>query len=266
MKRAFLFKHTNKYEQTRASSIRPLKINFVRMKSKIILTCVLVVSLSGLQAQDKANSSIPLIGSEAPVFTAESTKGLITFPGDYISKWKILFSHPRDFTAVCSSEILELAQKQDDFEKLNVKLFVLSTDTLSQHITWVNTLDTLTYKGRVPVAVKFPLIDDNNKSISKMYGMLHPLTSSSRDVRGVFIVDPKNKIRAIFFYPIEVGRNLDEIERTVIALQTSDRQNVLTPANWKPGEDVFLPYIDKKATADKGVYYISPFMIAKKAN
>jgi peroxiredoxin 2/4 len=234
------------------------------MKTKTLLMCVLFFSFHALWAQEQTVYPIPLIGSDAPSFTAHSTKGVISFPGDYLNKWKILVSHPRDFTPVCSSEILELAQKQDDFEKLGVKLFVLSTDTLYQHQTWVNTLDTLKYKGRDPVAINFPLIDDNGKSISRQYGMLQPQASTTRDVRGVFIVDPKNKIRAIFFYPMEVGRNLDEIERTVIALQTSDRENVLIPADWRPGEDVLLPYPDKKSASDASVYSIAPFMLARK--
>ena len=234
------------------------------MKTRILLICVLFFSLNALWAQENHFNAIPHIGSDAPSFQAHSTKGMISFPGDYLNKWKILVSHPRDFTPVCSSELLEMAQKQDDFEKLGVKLFVLSTDTLYQHQTWLKTLDTMKYKQRAPVAINFPLIDDNKKYVSNLYGMIHPEISSTRNVRGVFIIDPKNKIRAIFIYPMEVGRNLDEIERTVIALQTSDRENVLTPGNWKPGEDVFLPYPDKKATADGSAYTIAPFMIAKK--
>ncbi len=235
------------------------------MKTRALLICVLLLfSLNAAWAQDKPVYPIPMIGSDAPSFTAHSTKGIISFPGGYLNKWKILVSHPRDYTPVCSSEILELAQKQDDFEKLGVKLFVLSTDTLFQHQSWVSTLDTLKYKGREPVAINFPLIDDNRKTISLQYGMIHPETSTTRNVRGVFIVDQKDKIRAIFFYPMEVGRNLDEIERTVIALQTSDREHVLTPANWKPGEDVLLPYPDKKAVANGTAYNIAPFMVAKK--
>ncbi len=225
--------------------------------------CVLFFSLTPMWAQKKTVYSIPLIGSDAPSFVAESTQGKVSFPGDYGNKWKILVSHPRDFTPVCSSEILELAQKQDDFDKLGVKLFVLSTDTLYQHRTWVSTLDTLKYKGRNPVAINFPLIDDNRMLISRQYGMIHDETSTTRNVRGVFIVDPKNKIRAIFFYPMEIGRNLDEIERTVIALQTADKNHVLIPANWNPGEDVFVPYTDKKTEKEAGIYYIAPFMIAR---
>jgi peroxiredoxin (alkyl hydroperoxide reductase subunit C) len=234
------------------------------MKTRFFLICFLFGLQQVICAQDKPVYPIPLIGSDAPSFTAHSTQGIISFPGDYLNKWKILVSHPRDFTPVCSSELLEMAQKQDEFEKLGVKLFVLSTDTLYQHQTWAKTLDTLKYKGRTPVAIDFPLIDDNGKSISRMYGMLHPTISTTENVRGVFIVDPKDKIRAIFFYPMEIGRNLDEIQRTVIALQTSDKEHVLTPANWNPGEDVLLPFTDRKSAKDESVYYIAPFMIGKK--
>jgi peroxiredoxin 2/4 len=234
------------------------------MKTKIALFSVLIFTTPSIWSQSSSDSRIPLIGSVAPSFQARTTNGEISFPGDYSSSWKILFSHPKDFTPVCSSEILELAQRQDEFSKLGVKIVVLSTDTLYQHTDWKLTLDTLTYKGRTPVAIRFPLVDDNTKYVSKLYGMLHNPYSTTRDVRGVFIIDPKNKIRAIFFYPSEVGRNLDEIERTVIALQLSDKEHVLTPANWKPGEDVFIPYQTKESKSDPNVYYVAPFMIAKR--
>jgi peroxiredoxin (alkyl hydroperoxide reductase subunit C) len=218
------------------------------MKTKIALFSVLIFSSTGLWSQENSDSRIPLIGSQAPSFTAKTTNGELTFPGDYSSNWKILFSHPKDFTPVCSSEILELAQRQEEFAKLGVKIVVLSTDTLYQHTSWVSTLDTLRYKNRAPQVIKFPLVDDNTKYVSKLYGMLHNPTSTTKDVRGVFIIDPKNKIRAIFFYPSEVGRNFD----------------VMTPADWKPGEDVFIPYQTKESKVDPNVYYVAPFMLAKK--
>ena len=144
---------------------------------------------------------------------------------------------------------------------------VLSTDTLYQHYSWKKTLDTLKYKNRnSPVVIHFPLVDDNTKYISKLYGMLHNPVSTTRDVRGVFIIDAYNKIRAIFFYPSEVGRDLDEIERTVIALQTGDKENVLTPANWRPGDDALLPYVDSNTGKDPKVYQIAPFIICTKKN
>jgi peroxiredoxin (alkyl hydroperoxide reductase subunit C) len=234
------------------------------MKKRNVLLGTLLFSMNAVWSQVNSELRIPLIGSTAPSFTAQSTKGEITFPGESVRTWKVLFSHPRDFTPVCSSELLELAQKQDDFKKLGVQIFVLSTDALDQHKAWVNSLNTVSYKDRSPVDIDFPLIDDQNKKISLLYGMLHEGASTTRTVRGVFIVDPNDKIRSVSFYPMEVGRNLDEIERTIIAMQTADKQHVLTPANWRPGDDVFLPYAENKASKDNNTYYITPFMLAKK--
>jgi peroxiredoxin (alkyl hydroperoxide reductase subunit C) len=230
---------------------------------KMLFTIVVVLFL-GIKGIAQENNSIPLIGSDAPTFTANTTLGELNFPGDYGIKWKILFSHPKDFTPVCSSEVLELAQMQEQFDNLNTRIVVLSVDQVDEHKSWIHELDRLNYKDRTPKAIKFALVDDNNLSISKKYGMLHNPAGTERDVRGVFIVDPKNKVRAMFFYPMEIGRNLAEIERTLIALQTYDKQGVLTPANWKPGEDVFLPYVDDVTKKSPGVYEISWFMIGKK--
>lgn len=234
------------------------------MLKKSVLTSVLILSMIGLFAQKSITSGIPLIGSTAPSFTAQSTNGEISFPGGSVNTWKVLFSHPRDFTPVCSSELLELAQKQEDFKKLGVQIFVVSTDALDQHKAWVSSLNTVKYKDRAPVAIDFPLIEDQNKTIALLYGMLHSDASTTRTVRGVFIVDPNDRIRSVSFYPMEVGRNMDEIERSIIAMQTADKQKVLTPANWNPGEDVFLPYADGKTGKDENTYYITPFMLAKK--
>lgn len=234
------------------------------MLKKSLITSAMFFAMIGLMAQQSTNSSVPLIGSTAPSFTAQSTKGEVTFPGESVTTWKILFSHPRDFTPVCSSELLELAQKQDEFKKLGVQIFVVSTDALDQHRDWVNALNTVKYKDRESVAIDFPLIDDHNKTIARLYGMLHEEASTTKTVRGVFIVDPNDKIRYISFYPMEIGRNLDEIERTIIAMQTADRDKVLMPANWNPGQDVFLPYADNSAKPDANTYYIAPFMLAKK--
>jgi peroxiredoxin 2/4 len=155
---------------------------------------------------------------------------------------------------------------QDDFDKLGVKLMVLSTDALSSHYQWIQSIETIKYKNREPVKIKFPLIADENHDISKKYGMIQPNTSSTKDVRGVFLIDPSGKIRAIFYYPMAVGRNMDEIKRTVIALQTVDSQNILTPVNWKPGDDVLIKgYTDITAKpADKDVYQLIWYMTFKK--
>jgi peroxiredoxin (alkyl hydroperoxide reductase subunit C) len=224
-------------------------------------------------AQDSMVSRIPLIGEAAPEFTAESTMGTINFPKDYYAKWKILFSHPADFTAVCSSEILELANLQKDFKDLNAQLVVVSTDAVSSHIEWVKSLETAKYKSREPVKINFPLVSDKNLEVSQAYGMIHSYSSTTKDVRGVFIIDPNDKIRAIFFYPMEIGRNLDEIKRTLIALQTAEKQNVLIPADWQPGQDVMLHSPKTSAEADKlaekatpGLYSINWYMWFKKAD
>jgi peroxiredoxin (alkyl hydroperoxide reductase subunit C) len=214
------------------------------MKTRFILFCLLLLSSGYLWSQGKSDVKIPLIGDDAPSFTAETTKGTLDFPADYGRKWKIIFSHPRDFTPVCSTEILELAHMQSDFDQLGVKLLIVSTDTLEKHKLWVNSLEELSYKDKSPVKINFPLVDDNKMVVSKKYGMLHTPTSNTKDVRGVFIIDPKNKIEAIFFYPMNIGRNMDEIKRTVIALQTSGsgKDQVLIPANWKEGDDVMVPH------------------------
>jgi len=230
-----------------------------------------MVSATTLWSQESKDTRIPLIGEMAPEFTAESTTGRIHFPDDYYMKWKILFSHPADFTAVCSSEILELAAMQKDFDKLNTKIVVVSTDGLSSHMEWVRSLETVKYKGKDPVKIKFPLVTDSNLEISRKYGMIHSYTSTTRDIRGVFIIDPSDKVCAVFFYPLNVGRNLDEIKRTLIALQTAEDTKVLTPANWNPGQDVMIQAPKTNAEAeslakkkDPDLYSVTWYMWFKK--
>jgi peroxiredoxin 2/4 len=207
---------------------------------KLIFTSLILCS-SLVKAQDTKETRIPMLGEMAPSFTAESTRGKISFPGDYAMKWKILFSHPGDFTPVCSTELLELAAIQDDFAKLSTLLFVVSADGLNSHLEWERSLEHIDYKGRGPMKIDFPIISDVNLEISKKYGMIHPSMATTKDVRGVFIIDPDNKIAAISFYSDNTGRNIDEIKRTLIALQTVDDKNLLTPANWIPGGDLLLP-------------------------
>ena len=165
---------------------------------KFLLFAVLIFPMAQLWSQDKAektpedrNFRIPLIGETAPSFTAESTNGVLNFPGDFGRSWKVLFSHPQDFTPVCSTEILELAYLQDEFDKLGVKLAVVSTDPLSTHVQWKKAMESLDLNNLGTVKIKFPIVDDENVAISKEYGMIHPETNSTRSVRGVFIIDPK---------------------------------------------------------------------------
>lgn len=206
-----------------------------------VLTVLAVVFLMG-NTFSQSNSKIPLIGSKAPSFTAKSTSGELKFPNDFGKSWKILFSHPQDFTPVCSSELLELAHLQSDFDKLGVKIAIISTDNLEQHETWVSHLEEIDYMGRGTQKINFPVIDDQKKTASRQYGMLHEPVSTNKDIRGVFIIDPKNTVRSVNFYPMEVGRNMNEIVRLVEALQTVDQAKVLTPANWINGGDVMVPY------------------------
>ena len=186
------------------------------------------------------NSSGHLISGNAPSFIAESTLGKVHFPDDYYSKWKIIFCHPADFTPVCTSEILSLAALQEDFKKLNTALIVVSTDGLNSHIEWVKSLESLNYKGQGNLKINFPLVSDANLDISKKYRILQSDSGNHNDIRAVFFIDPDNNIRAMFYYPSSVGRNMEEIKRTLIALQTDDKYNVLTPANWQPGDDVMI--------------------------
>jgi peroxiredoxin (alkyl hydroperoxide reductase subunit C) len=208
---------------------------------KTFVTILSVIILVG-SAYAQKESKIPLIGSEAPSFMANSTSGKMEFPNDFGKSWKILFSHPQDFTPVCSSELLELADLQDEFEKLDVKIAVISTDDVVQHEMWVAHLEEIDYKGRGTKEIEFPLFEDQDKKVSRMYGMLHEPVSTTRDIRGVFVIDPDNVIRSVNFYPLQVGRNMNEFVRLIEALQTTDEARVITPANWKKGDDVMVPY------------------------
>ena len=208
---------------------------------KLVLIMILMLVTAGLLFPQQ-QSRIPLIGAKAPSFTANSTYGNITFPDDFGTSWKILFSHPQNFTPVCSSELLELAYMQKEFEKFGVRLAVISTDDVAQHKMWVAHLEELDYKGRGVQKITFPLFEDVQGKISRTYGMLHEPTSTSRDIRGVFILDSENVVRSINFYPIKIGRNMHEIQRIVLALKTTGQENVFTPANWTPGDDVIVPH------------------------
>ena len=210
------------------------------MKTSVLSILAVVVLMGSTFAQK--TSKIPLIGTKAPSFTALSTQGKMEFPDDFGKSWKILFSHPQDFTPVCSSELLELANMQSEFNKLGVKIAIVSTDNVEQHNMWKSYLEEINYKNHGTQKINFPLIDDHDKNVSRLYGMLHEPVSTNKDVRGVFVIDPENTVRSINFYPMQVGRNMDEVVRLVEALQTVDKEKVLTPANWEMGQDVMVPY------------------------
>jgi len=186
--------------------------------------------------------SMPRIGDKAPSFKAVTTQGEINFPEQFAGSWVILFSHPADFTPVCTSEFMTFASMEDKFSELNCKLVGLSVDGLYSHIAWLRTIkDKIEYKGMKNVEVKFPLIEDITMEVAKMYGMMQPGESSTKAVRAVFVIDPKGIIRTIIYYPLSMGRNFDELLRVLQALQTADAFACATPADWRPGDDVIVP-------------------------
>jgi peroxiredoxin (alkyl hydroperoxide reductase subunit C) len=185
---------------------------------------------------------IPRIGEPAPKFKAITTQGEINFPADYKGKWVIFFSHPADFTPVCTSEFMTFASMQDEFKELNTELVGLSVDGLYSHIAWLRTIkEKIEFKGMKDVEVKFPLIEDISMEVANLYGMLQPGESNTKAVRAVFFIDPEGMIRTIIYYPLSLGRNFDEIKRVLIGLQAADAFKVALPADWRPGDDVIVP-------------------------
>ena len=192
--------------------------------------------------EEKQVVSMPRIGEKAPEFKAVTTQGEINFPSDYKGSWVILFSHPADFTPVCTSEFITFAHMENHFNQANCKLVGLSVDGLYSHIAWLRTIkEKIEYKGMKNVEVTFPLIEDITMNVAKTYGMIQPGESSTKAVRAVFFIDPNGIIRTIIYYPLSLGRNYDELYRVLIALQTADKFSVATPADWRPGDDVIVP-------------------------
>ncbi len=225
-----------------------------------------------MKKMEEESIRMPLIGDEAPHFKAKTTMGEITFPEDYKGKWVILFSHPADFTPVCTTEFMTFACMQDDLKKLNAELIGLSIDSIYAHIAWLRTIkEKIEYKGMKDVEVKFPLIEDIKMDIAKKFGMLQPNASTTQAVRAVFLIDPAAKIRAVLYYPLSNGRNMAEIKRLLIAMQKSDKEGIATPANWQPGDDIIIPppgscgmakeRVEKK---EEGKYCLDWFMCLKK--
>ncbi len=215
---------------------------------------------------------IPLIGEPAPAFKAHTTQGPIDFPKDYQGKWVILFSHPADFTPVCTTEFMTFAKMQPEFKALNCELIGLSIDSPYSHIAWLMTIkEKIKYKDMANVEINFPVIADIKMEVAKAYGMVQPGVSDTQAVRAVFIIDPKGKIRAILYYPLSNGRNFQELKRLLIALQTSDKFGVATPADWQPGDDVIVPppgscgaAKDRVTKPEPDSYVVDWFMTFKK--
>jgi len=191
---------------------------------------------------DENKPRIPLIGEKAPTFKAMTTQGEINFPEDYKGKWVILFSHPADFTPVCTTEFMTFAKMEDEFKALNCALIGLSIDSHYSHIAWLRTIkEKIVWKDMKNIEVKFPVIADLTMDVAKSFGMVQPAASNTQAVRAVFFIDPAGLIRAMIYYPLSNGRNFDEVKRLLIAMQTSDKHKVATPADWRPGDKVIVP-------------------------
>lgn len=185
------------------------------------------------------------LGETAPDFEAITTHGKIRL-SDFKGKWVVLFSHPADFTPVCTTEFVAFAQIHEELVKRNVKLIGLSIDSVFSHIAWVRKI-----KEKFGITIPFPVIADLDMKVASLYGMIHPGESTTSAVRCVFVIDPEMKLRAMIYYPLNVGRNMQEILRLIDALQTADKHKVATPANWKPGEKVIVPPPNTQEAAEK---------------
>ena len=181
-------------------------------------------------------TTMPRIGDIAPDFEAVTTKGKIKFSDFAKDKWVVMFSHPADFTPVCTTEMSGFAQRKAEFTALNTELLGLSIDSIHSHLAWVNNV-----REKTGVYFDFPIIADIDMKVSKLYGMLQPNESETAAVRAVFFIDKNKKIRLIMYYPLNVGRNMDEILRVLEALQVSDENKVAMPLNWKKGDKVIIP-------------------------
>ena len=213
-----------------------------------------------MDSENDCQFRMPLINDDAPAFKAVTTQGEINFPQDYEGKWVILFSHPADFTPVCTTEFMTFASMIQEFKDLNTELIGLSVDSLYAHIAWLRKIQELEWNGISKPEVTFPLIEDIKMDVARKYGMIQPGASTTQAVRSVFFIDPKGTIRAIIYYPLSLGRNFDEIKRVILALQKADADNCATPANWRPGDDVIVPTAGSCGTAKERVESKDPDM------
>jgi peroxiredoxin (alkyl hydroperoxide reductase subunit C) len=185
---------------------------------------------------EAVSGAIPRIGEVAPDFVAETTQGVIKFSEWQAGKWVVLFSHPADFTPVCTTELAEFARRHDEFVKRDTKLIGLSIDSIHSHMAWLQNI-----KERLKVEIPYPLIADVDMKVAQKFGMLHPEASGTATVRAVFFINPDRKVQALIYYPLTNGRNIEEVIRLLDSLQTSAKHAVATPANWRPGERVIIP-------------------------
>ena len=189
--------------------------------------------------------SLPILGAPAPDFEADTTQGPITL-SDLQGKYVVLFSHPADFTPVCTTEFIALAKAYDEFTALNAQLIGLSIDSVHSHIAWIRNI-----KEKMGVDIPFPVIADLDMKVATLYGMVHPNQSSTATVRTVFFIDDKGILRAMIYYPLSNGRSIPELIRLVKALQMTDKGGIATPANWQPGDKVVVPGPKTVAEAEK---------------
>lgn len=200
------------------------------------------------------------LGDVAPDFTAETTQGRIDFHKWIGDSWCVFFSHPKDFTPVCTTELGEVARRSADFKKRGVKVLALSVDSVESHKKWTGDIEE-TQKTKVD----FPIVGDENHAVANLYGMIHPKALDSFTVRSLFVIDPKKKLRLTMTYPASTGRNFDEILRVIDALQLTDKHSVATPANWKDGDDVIIPPAvqdaqELKTKYPKGFKTVKPYL------
>lgn len=211
--------------------------------------------------EEKCEQAFPKIGDKVPDFEAATTQGNIKL-SNFKGKWVILFSHPADFTPVCTTEFVAFANINEELKKRNVQLIGLSIDSLYSHIAWLRRI-----KEKLGVEIPFPVIADLDMKVAKLFGMIHPGESTTSAIRCVFFIDPEMTLRAMVYYPLNVGRNMDEILRVLIALQTADTYKVAMPANWRPGDKVIVPPPNTMDAAEKrsteGFEYIDWFLCKK---
>ena len=209
-------------------------------------------------------AALPRLGSPAPSFEAVTTHGVLKLE-DYRGSWLILFSHPADFTPVCTTEFIGFAKLYPELKKRNVELLGLSIDSVYSHIAWVRNIE-----QNFSVKIPFPVIADLNKDVASAFGMLMPGESKTETSRCVFVIDPDGIVRAMIYYPLSTGRNMDEMLRLVDALQAADKHKIATPANWKPGDKVIVPPPTTQEMAEERVgkkngYECTDWYFCKKA-